>query len=379
MADVLAAALFPESLDAEARAEVEAVLARDAGARRLYLRARALDAHLATELEKALPGRHALVRRALLDAGHADALTGAEREALAAEAPLLDAAFAAHPALATLAARIADEARAFEACWAGAPRPQPRRAADRPAQRRAPATRWAWRAGITLALTAFVAVAFLLVQRDASYTTIAVAEGQAQTVTLADGSRVKLMGGSRLRYSDPDKNAVFNRQVTLDGDAFFDVQPGAQRFTVHTADADVMVLGTRFAVQADARATEVTLVAGRVLLAPPGAPVRGVTLAPGQQSRVARGASVPTPPTAVVPARVLGWTGLFFFDQTRLADAAAQLADAFGVAVAVAPALEAEAVTGTFDREQGLAEIVGALATTLGVRAVQTEAGWRIG
>src|SRR5690606_31785947 len=100
--------------------------------------------------------------------------------------------------------------------------------------------------GVALAVTTFAAVSLLLVQRDTAYTTVEVASGEVRHLTLADGSRVKLMGGSRLTFSDPEKEAVFNRQVRLRGDAYFEVQPGAQRFIVHTDEADVTVTGTQF-------------------------------------------------------------------------------------------------------------------------------------
>ncbi len=374
MSDVLAAAFFPDTLSDAERAQVQRLIETDPAARRAYRRAQALQARLAGRVDAAVPDRTLLVCAALRQAGRGSVLTPEEQARLEAAQPDLDRAAHALPALADVMARVARDAEAFDECWTVPVQTR----LSRPPRPRAAPRRVVWRAGMALAVATFAAVALLLVQRDAAYTTIEVAAGKVEYVTLADGSRVKLMGGSSLTFSDPEKEAVFNRQVRLSGSAFFDVTPGTQRFVVRTEQADVTVLGTRFGVRAEAAATEVTLVEGALLLAPSDAPLRGVTLAPGQQSRMAQGAQVPSPPETVEPATALAWTGLLFFRDTPLGQAAAQLSQALGLAVEVAPALAPEAVTGTFDRAQGAEEIVRALAATLDAQAVQTARGWRI-
>ena len=66
--------------------------------------------------------------------------------------------------------------------------------------------------------------------------------------TLADGSTVYLEANSTLTYSKRFGNR--EREVTLKGEAFFDVVPDATRpFVVETKDARVQVLGTSFLVK----------------------------------------------------------------------------------------------------------------------------------
>ena len=173
--------------------------------------------------------------------------------------------------------------------------------------------RWSWRIAATVAVVAFVAVLTLVLQRDRSLTTVTVAQGETQLIELADGSTVRLLGGSSLTYADPAKATSFNRRVTLAGRAFFDIAPDQQGFTVEKPPALATVLGTSFGIQAEA----------------------------------------------------LEWTGLFLFRSTPLSDAVARLSRRYGVDIAVSPDLEAEGVSGTFAREQSLQQILDALATTL--------------
>ena len=67
--------------------------------------------------------------------------------------------------------------------------------------------------------------------------------------TLPDGSNVCLNKGSRLYYSKDMKGSI--REVTLEGEAYFDVEKDAERpFIVKAKDMSIKVLGTRFTVTA---------------------------------------------------------------------------------------------------------------------------------
>ena len=66
-----------------------------------------------------------------------------------------------------------------------------------------------------------------------------------EDVTLPDGTRVQLGPGSRLTY--PGSFADKTREVSLNGQAFFDVAKNPRKaFIVHTAEMDVQALGTAF-------------------------------------------------------------------------------------------------------------------------------------
>lgn len=67
------------------------------------------------------------------------------------------------------------------------------------------------------------------------------------TMTLPDGSIVRLNAKSKVRYAE---DFAKNREVFLDGEAYFEVAHNeAIPFIVHTGDADIKVLGTKFNVR----------------------------------------------------------------------------------------------------------------------------------
>ncbi|MEA5127561.1 MAG: FecR domain-containing protein [Proteiniphilum sp.] len=88
-----------------------------------------------------------------------------------------------------------------------------------------------------------------------------------QTIMLSDGSIVRLNSSSMLRY--PEKFNSNNREVYLDGEAYFNVKEDkAHTFVVHTDKQLINVLGTEFNVLAYSSDpyTITTLVTGKVKL-----------------------------------------------------------------------------------------------------------------
>lgn len=101
-------------------------------------------------------------------------------------------------------------------------------------------------------------------------------------LTLPDGSTVLLNRQSSLRY--PDAFEGETREVTLTGEAFFDVKPNAnQPFIIHAQDTDVRVVGTSFGVRAYNRNVEVSVKTGRVVVRKQR---QEVAVTPGQQVQV---------------------------------------------------------------------------------------------
>ena len=93
-------------------------------------------------------------------------------------------------------------------------------------------------------------------------TTIVAPAGSKTFVTLPDSSKIWLNAGSRISFNDHFGKS--NRDIGLEGEAFFDVIKSKVPFTVHTDQFDIAVLGTAFNVRAyrdDDRATT-TLVRG---------------------------------------------------------------------------------------------------------------------
>jgi transmembrane sensor len=94
------------------------------------------------------------------------------------------------------------------------------------------------------------------------FTTIYSPAGQKTEVTLPDKSRVWLNSKSTIRYSSAFN--IKNRNIYLDGEAFFDVAKKSIPFEVKTSAIHIKVLGTAFNVKCynDENIVEATLVRG---------------------------------------------------------------------------------------------------------------------
>lgn len=118
----------------------------------------------------------------------------------------------------------------------------------------APGRKWSRAiAAIAATITLFIASVTLgdklIIEND-----YATATGQERSITLADGSRIRLGGAT----SVTSRITPWSRTVTLTrGVAFFDVAHERWRsFTVNARDAQVMVLGTAFDVELLGKQTE---------------------------------------------------------------------------------------------------------------------------
>lgn len=89
--------------------------------------------------------------------------------------------------------------------------------------------------------------------------------GSKSRIQLPDGSTVWINAGSKITYDKSFGGEL--REVTLSGEAFFDVVHDADRpFIIHASAIDIRVLGTAFNVKAypeDAK-TETSLIRGRI-------------------------------------------------------------------------------------------------------------------
>jgi ferric-dicitrate binding protein FerR (iron transport regulator) len=80
-------------------------------------------------------------------------------------------------------------------------------------------------------------------------TTIQVSGDQQETVLLPDGTHVRLNGDTKLSYSS-DFAVSKIRQVTLSGEAFFEVAKNPEKpFVIDAGQSEVKVLGTVFNVK----------------------------------------------------------------------------------------------------------------------------------
>jgi ferric-dicitrate binding protein FerR (iron transport regulator) len=101
--------------------------------------------------------------------------------------------------------------------------------------------------------------------QDLAYNEIIVPLGEKAQIVLSDGSHVWINSASKLRY--PVQFGEISREVTLEGEAFFEVtKKNGKTFVVNTQDVKVNVLGTAFNVRCypGDKKTQTTVVRGKV-------------------------------------------------------------------------------------------------------------------
>ncbi|MEO3406443.1 FecR domain-containing protein [Mucilaginibacter sp. CAU 1740] len=106
-------------------------------------------------------------------------------------------------------------------------------------------------AGLSISVTAAYYYRYALLDRVSPIVNkqLVAANGQMVNITLTDGTKVWLNGGSKLTY--PESFRGEKREVTLEGEAFIDVAHDATKaFIVHTGNVHTQVLGTSFNVKA---------------------------------------------------------------------------------------------------------------------------------
>jgi len=166
------------------------------------------------------------------------------------------------------------------------------------------------------------------------------------TVTLGDGSFVRLAEGSTLR----EWEAEGRREVSLDGRAFFAVaRDEAHPFVVRAGIGEVRVLGTRFQVATDGAEVEAVVVEGLVRVSNDEG---SVEVPAGSMAQMgARG--VPTAMEVDDVFALMSWPeGILVFQATPLAQVAEEVARHYGRTLRIdGPDLSQRRVTAWFQGE----------------------------
>ncbi|MBT1688805.1 FecR family protein [Dawidia soli] len=168
------------------------------------------------------------------------------------------------------------------------------------------------------------------------YITQKTVRGQRATVTLADGSVVRLNAQSQITY--PEKFTTDTREVQLTGEAFFDVHRDPEHpFIVHAQGLKTSVLGTSFNIRAEASAAtvQVTVKTGSVQVEPEANDSRRLVLAPAQQATYTRADASLTRQTVALE-RYLAWTDdIIYLDNTPIREMVETLEKWYGVTISL--------------------------------------------
>jgi ferric-dicitrate binding protein FerR (iron transport regulator) len=148
--------------------------------------------------------------------------------------------------------------------------------------------------------------------------TATTSKGERVSVTLPDGSIVKLNNESEISFYEPFKDD--QRKVNLTGEAFFDVRKDEMPFLISTGNALTRVMGTKFNVWARDNETRVIVKEGSVSLVEKNMRSMEVLLHKSETSRVID-SSPPTEVERVNADRFIGWLdNKLTFNRTSLSE-----------------------------------------------------------
>lgn len=145
--------------------------------------------------------------------------------------------------------------------------------------------------------------------------------GKQTKVELGDGTAIWVNSGSKLTY--PSHFSASKRELTLEGEAFFEVSHNAQRpFVVHVKGLNVQVLGTAFNINSFGPAVQTALVRGKVGLE---AGNQSILLMPGELGSYTRTGGTLSKTEADLKLYTAWKDGEIYFDNSSLAEIAFRL------------------------------------------------------
>ena len=192
---------------------------------------------------------------------------------------------------------------------------------------------------------------------------VTTADGKIEKI-LPDGSRVYLNRNSRLSY--PETFASDSREVTLTGEAFFDVRPDAARpFRIRAGQTTVQVLGTSFSIRAYDANVRVAVRTGKVLVK---AKQKEVTLVKNEQAAFDADRDTLLKSTSDVANAFVFKTGVLSFSNDRLADVVQTLNETYQADIQLSSARLANCrLTARFENEK-LDHVLAVAAESLRLR-----------
>lgn len=334
--------------------------------------------HIQGTIQASYPTGQALVMFALRHQLDRTDWTDAEIQLTEQSEALFAGALANHPAIERILVRIQGDATAFDLAWAlsfDANLAQPASPSgtitplhDRAAMPLRSGTMRLVRYAVSAAaVVTLITLSILQLTKESPSMPfqIETVANEVRSVTLDDGTTVRMGPSSTISW-DGD----FNRSVTLSGAAYFDVVPSPTTFEIYTPAGVTTVLGTEFGVQtvhsgsASSPETIVTLVSGRVSLSLNDSdPTNDVILTPGRQGFLT--STGITLKDANV-SEALSWSELIIFRDTPMKEVKDLLAKRFEVTIELSETLDDALLTGTFEQDRGVREILDIVAAALG-------------
>jgi ferric-dicitrate binding protein FerR (iron transport regulator) len=182
--------------------------------------------------------------------------------------------------------------------------------------------------------------------------------GMHSSITLPDGTKVILNAGTTLIY--PTAFTGKNREVSVDGEAYFDVVHDGKPFIVRADNINVRVLGTKFNVKAyeEEKNIEITLEEGSIEVGM-NDQEKYIKIPPGQQVLFNKSGQKFLKKQVQLTHYISWKDGMFYFNSMTFEDIARQLERRFNVHIDIASEqLKQIVYTGDFVRQENLEQIL---------------------
>lgn len=211
-----------------------------------------------------------------------------------------------------------------------------------------------------------------------SYHCLTVPKGQYINLTLSDGTKLCVNSGSKVIY--PRLFLHKNREVLMEGEAFFDVtHKDKQAFLVHTRHFKVRVLGTAFNINAyegsSVKDNEVVLVRGKIHFQTNHGDE--VLLAPNDKVSLKPNGTLLT--GQVDATRYILWTkGIMELADKTLLQNLSELSRYYGIKIDCDPGIREVSLGGKVDLSGGLQKVLLRIASAGGFEVAKTADGYQI-
>lgn len=189
-------------------------------------------------------------------------------------------------------------------------------------------------------------------------------------MSLPDGTYLSLNAGSRIIFKKGF--GVTHRNLSLKGEAYFEVKAGSIPFIINAGEASVRVTGTKFNVKAyaDKPEVKVTVTEGTVKLYETDQPLHEASLSAGATGTYNRSAKVIEKQLSV-NMNDLSWkTGIIDFQNTRLSEVAEVLMNTYHIQLEIDPAVQNCLLTVRFENQE-LDSVISVLKSTLDLSVIR--------
>lgn len=225
-----------------------------------------------------------------------------------------------------------------------------------------------------VAIVAAAGLAFALLKGQG--TTTLTASADKKEVILPDGSKVYLNRNSQVSYNKGF--AKNNREITLKGEAFFDVKPDAgQPFMVKAGASETQVLGTSFVIKAyENKTVQLDVVTGKVAFSGKGqGPVKDALVLTAGHTAILQPNKEPKQIQNTDPNFMAWKESRLHFKKVPLYKTLGAIEDYFDVRIIVTDAALLNLdFSGTFD-DPGLEEVLEVISKAADVTVKEEEKG----